>query len=430
MARMFPLLAGAALSHIALAQTATFTPLGTLDPTNFYSVALGISDDGRYVVGASHHDPSNDEAFRWDRINGMVPLGWYVGGYALSVANAVGLNGTVAGHVAGANGADWQPARWVYPTPPMNLGALPGGTFNGDANGVSADGTVIAGYTRFGNPTEAFRWSAQTGMVGLGNVLGAGGSSWGNAISSDGSTIVGWTSVQANGGYGQAAFRWTSAGGMVSLGDMRTVGAGSAAYAVSADGSYVVGEGTVDGGPNGYQQVAFRWHGFMMSLGWLPGGSYSRAEGVTADGTTVVGYGTSNSPYTWYGYEAFIWDPVHGMRSLRDVLINEHGLGATLAGWVLGEAKAITPDGRFVVGWGINPSAQEEAWLLDLGGACYANCDGSTTAPILNVADFSCFLNAFAAGDSYANCDGSTTPPVLTVADFGCFLNAFAAGCS
>jgi hypothetical protein len=62
--------------------------------------------------------------------------------------------------------------------------------------------------------------------------------------------------------------------------------------------------------------------------------------------------------------------------------------------------------------------------------ACYANCDGSTIAPILNVSDFSCFLNRFAAGDSYANCDGSTIQPVLNVADFSCFLNRFAAGCS
>jgi hypothetical protein len=61
---------------------------------------------------------------------------------------------------------------------------------------------------------------------------------------------------------------------------------------------------------------------------------------------------------------------------------------------------------------------------------CYANCDGSTTPPILNVGDFSCFLNSFAAGDSYANCDNSTTPPVLNVGDFSCFLNSFAAGCT
>jgi hypothetical protein len=64
-----------------------------------------------------------------------------------------------------------------------------------------------------------------------------------------------------------------------------------------------------------------------------------------------------------------------------------------------------------------------------VAAGCYANCDGSTTAPILNVQDFACFLNAFAAGESYANCDGSTTSPVLNVQDFACFLNAFAAGC-
>jgi hypothetical protein len=63
------------------------------------------------------------------------------------------------------------------------------------------------------------------------------------------------------------------------------------------------------------------------------------------------------------------------------------------------------------------------------GGSCYANCDSSTAAPVLNVADFTCFLQRFAAGESYANCDQSTAPPVLNVADFTCFLQRFAAGC-
>ncbi|MFN0133283.1 MAG: GC-type dockerin domain-anchored protein [Phycisphaerales bacterium] len=61
---------------------------------------------------------------------------------------------------------------------------------------------------------------------------------------------------------------------------------------------------------------------------------------------------------------------------------------------------------------------------------CYANCDGSTIIPFLNVNDFTCFLNKFAANDPVANCDGSTTAPVLNVNDFLCFLNVFAAGCS
>ena len=60
---------------------------------------------------------------------------------------------------------------------------------------------------------------------------------------------------------------------------------------------------------------------------------------------------------------------------------------------------------------------------------CQANCDDSTQAPVLNVADFSCFLTKYAAGDYYANCDGSTQAPVLNVADFSCFLSAYAGGC-
>jgi hypothetical protein len=61
--------------------------------------------------------------------------------------------------------------------------------------------------------------------------------------------------------------------------------------------------------------------------------------------------------------------------------------------------------------------------------SCYANCDNSTTPPVLNVADFTCFLQKYAAADPYANCDNSTTPPVLNVADFTCFLQKYAAGC-
>jgi hypothetical protein len=67
-----------------------------------------------------------------------------------------------------------------------------------------------------------------------------------------------------------------------------------------------------------------------------------------------------------------------------------------------------------------------------LGGdpnPCYPNCDQSTVAPILNVQDFTCFLQRYAAGESYANCDNSTVAPVLNVQDFTCVLQSYAAGC-
>jgi hypothetical protein len=60
---------------------------------------------------------------------------------------------------------------------------------------------------------------------------------------------------------------------------------------------------------------------------------------------------------------------------------------------------------------------------------CPANCDGSTTAPVLNVEDFTCFINKFAMNDPGANCDCSTTEPILNVEEFTCFINRFAMGC-
>ena len=46
------------------------------------------------------------------------------------------------------------------------------------------------------------------------------------------------------------------------------------------------------------------------------------------------------------------------------------------------------------------------------GALCYADCDGSGQ---LNINDFICFMNNYAAGNPCANCDATTTPPVLNV---------------
>jgi outer membrane protein assembly factor BamB len=61
--------------------------------------------------------------------------------------------------------------------------------------------------------------------------------------------------------------------------------------------------------------------------------------------------------------------------------------------------------------------------------ACYANCDGGTIPPVLNINDFMCFSSRFASGDPWANCDGSSVAPVLNVNDFICYAAAFAGGC-
>jgi hypothetical protein len=73
------------------------------------------------------------------------------------------------------------------------------------------------------------------------------------------------------------------------------------------------------------------------------------------------------------------------------------------------------------------------------GGGCYGNCDGSTTPPVVNTGDFTCFLQQYSAGvglaagqqqTHYANCDGSTVFPQVNTGDFTCFLQKYAAGCT
>jgi len=68
-------------------------------------------------------------------------------------------------------------------------------------------------------------------------------------------------------------------------------------------------------------------------------------------------------------------------------------------------------------------------WGCPQQPTCYANCDQSTVSPILNINDFVCFLQAFAALNPWANCDASLTPPALNVDDFVCFIQRYAAGC-
>ncbi len=117
------------------------------------------------------------------------------------------------------------------------------------------------------------------------------------------------------------------------------------------------------------------------------------------------------SPRTVYKWNGAAWAVVNGS-PLRPVYALASAAGDLWAAGDFGVA-----------------SGHATPYLTKIQCACYANCDNSNTAPVLNVNDFACFLNAYAAGSPYANCDNSTTPPVLNVLDFACFLNTFAAGC-
>jgi uncharacterized membrane protein len=367
--------------------------------------AFAVSADGVTVVG-----DSGGQAFVWSAATGAVPLGG-------ARATGVSRHGEVICGYAGVAGASsMRSVRWTSwsAAAMVDLTTFGVGSYS-CANGVSADGMVVVGNAFDGDfDTVAYRWAGgAAAVVGATPYTGGVGTTWGaQATSADGTVVVGNTGVS-----GPAAFRWVSGLGLSSI-----VGAPeSSALAVSADGSVVAGyyKPTPSAG-----KVAFRWTS-AESAADLPdlagGAENATATAITADGAIIVGWGTSDS-----GQEAFIWDATHGTRNLRDVFIADGE--PLLAGWTLTSATGITPDGKVYVGYGTNPQGQVRAWRV--GYECYANCDGSTAAPVLNVADFSCFLQKFASGDPYANCDGSTSQPVLSVIDFTCFLQRFTAGCS
>ena len=133
----------------------------------------------------------------------------------------------------------------------------------------------------------------------------------------------------------------------------------SEAFDVSADGSVVVGRGSSASGLE-----AFRWTAAsgMVGLGELPGGLFeSRANGVSADGSVVVGRSRTDDISA---NEAFVWTQDNGMQSLRDMLIASGVTG--LDDWELHEASGISADGQWVVGNGINPLGEGEAFLADI----------------------------------------------------------------
>jgi probable HAF family extracellular repeat protein len=128
------------------------------------------------------------------------------------------------------------------------LGFLPGGGMPSDATGVSADGSVVVGSSKYAagtNSFHAFRWTAAGGMVGLGFLPG-GGLSLARGVSADGSVVVG----DSDSASGTEAVIWDGAHGMRSLrdvliaqGDDLTGWTLSVAVDISADGRTIVGWG-------------------------------------------------------------------------------------------------------------------------------------------------------------------------------------------
>jgi probable HAF family extracellular repeat protein len=238
-----------------------------------------------------------------------------------------------------------------------NLGVL-GNGYESFANAVSADGQVVVGtsYSDFVPEVQAFRWTPAGGMVALGDLPAGASGSIAEGVSADGSVIAGSVSTAR----GVEAYRWTSQGGL-GLGHLPGAGSKLESYTwgISPDGTAVVGQSWSG---SGFQ--AFRWteDAGMTGLGQLYPPFDSIAVDASEGGARVVGLSWRAAGTA----EAFIWDPGNGMRHIASVLATEHGLGPQLAGWTLWSAEAISADGLTIVGSGRNPSGWFEGWVAQI----------------------------------------------------------------
>jgi hypothetical protein len=233
--------------------------------------------------------------------------------------------------------------------------------------------------------------------------------------------------VKYSGATGSQLWAVLDQGGSRSTGNALTLTpAGSVAIAVVADPDsnvsnfnenfYIVSRDQQSG--------AFQWE-FRYGANCVSCFDSPQSIVATTGGHLFVAGPTNSSPYS-NDIILFRLDAASGTELNRGTLDPGVGNTAGVLGLALDAAENLYLTGQWSA-----PNLNFYAARYSTGApaACYANCDNSTTVPALNVADFTCFLNRFAAGESYANCDNSTTQPTLNVADFTCFLQQFAAGC-
>jgi probable HAF family extracellular repeat protein len=348
-----------ALSAVPRAQIATtFEPLG-LAPAGFASVqseAWDASADGAVVIG-EFWEPKNGfflrHGFRWQASTGMRDLG-ALNPQAIEVQPlAVSDDGSrVVGWARGKSGFQ-RPFLWTAATGMQELVQVPG--TDAIATDISSDGHVIVGHF-FDQREQAFLW--RDGVVTPLGFLGAEPDSFARGVCAQGNVVVG--STQSAGG---RAFRWTPTTGMKDLGSL-SAGSPSYAQACSDDGSIAVG---VSGNGKGLPPV--RWAPSARSLGTL-GGDSGEANAISGSGAVIVG--DAGLPFVngISEFAAFRWTADTRIQQLSRVL-EARGVSTPFchnpstcpaATWFLQFALGLSSNGQVIVGAGVNPDNDLEAY--------------------------------------------------------------------
>lgn len=340
------------------------------------AAALSVSADGRVVVGtqelASRPQMAPRTGVRWEAGVGVTalaelpnesPVGFFGDHFPLGLTPD---GSTIVGE-GNAGTFDERALIWNADGSITSLApALPTG--DSRALDISAAASIVLGqhsnpFAAPGESTGAFLWDAVNGARFLQDLAGETRGIEGVALSDDGAKVAGTIELLSN-PFGTEAFRWTEAGGVEGIGFLDGHDR-SAAFGISADGSTVVGQSIA--GAN-FLVEAFRWTetGGIEGLGQLDfvrvgvaGGpsttatsTRTRALATSANGEVVVGSGGTfgDTEAAWIHSEA-LGETV----SLRELLIRLGVVG--LEELQLTQAVDVSADGRTIVGWGVDQSA-------------------------------------------------------------------------
>ncbi len=349
---------------------ARFEPLAAL-PGALVNAALGISGDGRVIVGYCRSPVSSHaRGAAWVRSDDpayVFGLPVLLEGEGLPFLQPDTTLDPIRSAIALAVGPFSPVHRLLADVPRFTLG------YAADADWGDASAVLKTSLLRSGSALGVFdpSWPGGHGAFGVPAGFDAAAPA---AVSLAGETLAG---VARRAGVDGEPFTVLQAG-VFAGGVWREIAwldgdpacRQSFAHGVSADGTVVVGRALMfDGSSKTPLFHAFAWTAAAgtVDLGSLALGVPSAANDATADGRIVVGWSGEGGPdgaANIAGRSATVWFPGdRHPRLLSDVLRDD---GAYLGAWTLSEATGISDDGTTVIGIGLDPQGVPGGWVATL----------------------------------------------------------------
>lgn len=301
---------------------------------NYWDLGYGITVSGSSANGSVIGAYSDGGSYyMWTAATGVTSIG---GAWEGGVASVSADGSRISGSARGSDGLSYAGYYTVGTGQWTTLGGIGGvsGTSASAGWNISGDGNTVVGLGWVNGGTAHAVASTPGGvMQDLGSI---GGSSRANGVSYDGSVIAGWVE--------QPDGQWTGAywkdGTLHNMVDDQG-NALQEAGAVSADGSWIVGDGRFG--------QTWRYNTATGQAEWLGDldatANFQGATGISADGRVIVGYDRG------FGLAVFgqgtIWIEGQGMLNLTDYVT---GQGVDLGGRTLALALGVSADGRTVYG--------------------------------------------------------------------------------